>query len=147
MILVDFERHACPDRSTPPGRWLAARASAAPLAAIFSIALALCACAGPTGSIGAVLYKDPASGRVSVEKAPPDMTGARAGLEPGDEVLSVDGVDVRDLSRDELQARLRGDVATSVELTIARGERVEHLTVIRGPYRKERASQRPPRAR
>jgi C-terminal processing protease CtpA/Prc len=64
------------------------------------------------------------------------MDGARAGLEPGDEVLAVDGRDVRDLSPEAVHRALAGDIGSTVTLTVARRGGVERLTVVRKPYRK-----------
>jgi membrane-associated protease RseP (regulator of RpoE activity) len=64
------------------------------------------------------------------------MDGARVGLEPGDEVLAVDGRDVRDLDPRGVHGALAGEVGTPVTLTVARRGRVERLTVVRKPYRK-----------
>jgi C-terminal processing protease CtpA/Prc len=64
------------------------------------------------------------------------MDGARAGLEPGDEVLAVDGRDVRDLDPAGVHRTLAGEVGTPVTLTVARRGRVERLTVVRKPYRR-----------
>lgn len=98
--------------------------------------LLLAGCAAPVGSVGAVLYREPATGALYVREAPEGMGAAQAGLRPGDEVVSIDGEDARGLSRQEVHERLKGAVGTRVELTVVREGRVERLVVRRGPYRR-----------
>ena len=51
--------------------------------------------------------------------------GWRAGINPGDLIIAIDGVPTDILSSDEAVARLRGVPGTSVELLIRRGPRLE----------------------
>lgn len=48
---------------------------------------------------------------------------ARAGLQPGDLIVAVDGESVQDLALDKVVRILRGKPGTSVKITIARGDR------------------------
>ncbi len=64
------------------------------------------------------------------------MDGARAGLAPGDEVLAVEGRDVRDLDPEGVHRAFAGEIGSTVTLTVARRGRVERITVVRKPYRK-----------
>ena len=50
----------------------------------------------------------------------------KAGLEPGDVITKVDGHSTFGLTPDEVGARLRGGAATSITLTVARGDDPEH---------------------
>jgi aspartate aminotransferase len=52
-------------------------------------------------------------------------------LEPGDELLLIDGQDPRQLTDPQLRALLRGPVGSTVQLTVLRGERVLHLELRR----------------
>jgi carboxyl-terminal processing protease len=88
------------------------------------------------GSIGAVLSHDRASGKVVVRDAPQGMSGAKGGLQPGDEIVLIDGRDVRDMDTADVQEALRGDVGSPVSLTVVRGADVVRLSVKRGPFRK-----------
>lgn len=83
------------------------------------------------GSVGAVLARDAETGEVVVKDlgAPP----TRDGLLPGDQLLMVDGVLVRDLSTADLRRYLRGDPGSEVDLTVARGPVVVRLKVKRTP--------------
>ncbi|MCC6523152.1 MAG: PDZ domain-containing protein [Polyangiaceae bacterium] len=86
---------------------------------------------GAVGSIGAVLRSDPATGAVVVRTVPEGLAAAEAGLEEGDVIKMVDGVLVDGLKKAKLQALLRGEVGTYVELTVLRGELVLRLEVLR----------------
>ncbi len=89
-------------------------------------------CGGSTlGSIGAVLGRDPETGAVHVRDVPKDNAADRAGLLPGDELMFVDGRDVRDLGVADLRKVLRGEPGTRVDLTVLRGGRVVRMRVAR----------------
>ena len=101
-----------------------------------AILTVIAACGGSIGSVGAVMGQDRQSGRVVVHQAPPGLAAARAGLKPGDEILAIEGRDVRGLTVEEIQEALRGEVGTKVHLTVAHADgRVERMTVVRGPFR------------
>jgi C-terminal processing protease CtpA/Prc len=59
------------------------------------------------------------------------MGGAQAGLQEGDEILLVDGRDVRAMSPREVHDALEGEVGTSVRLTVFRRGRIQRLVVTR----------------
>ena len=105
----------------------------------FCLALG-CAKAG-VGSIGAVLGRDLETGAVHVRAAPEGMAGSEAGLLPGDEIKMIDGVVVDGISRERRVTLLRGELGTSVRLTVVRGEEVLHLEIKRGPLRQGAAPQ------
>ncbi len=92
------------------------------------------ACASrPVGSIGVELARDHVTGRVRVYQAPPG-TGQRAGLEPGDVILAIDGKDIHSFaSDDDVRKALRGDVGTRVKLTVERSGARREIEVERGP--------------
>lgn len=90
------------------------------------------ACGSPAvGSIGAMLGREPDSGVVHVRDVPEGNAGDRAGLEVGDEIVFVDGKDVRGLDVAGLRRLLRGEPGTHVQLTVLRGEQVIRLDVER----------------
>ena len=106
------------------------------LAALLAAPILTAACGGPgVGSIGAVLGRDADTRAVHVRDVPPGLAAGRAGLLPGDELLMIDGVYVRDLPSQDLRTRLRGDAGSTVELTVVRGAEVLRLRVIRGELR------------
>lgn len=102
-----------------------------------AVIFACLACGGgtATGSIGAVLGKSRSDGRLYVRDAPPGMSAARAGIDVGDEIVAIDGQDVRGMSIDEVHAVLRGKIGTKVVLTIDRSGARREITVERGPLR------------
>ncbi|KYF83387.1 hypothetical protein BE20_26070 [Sorangium cellulosum] len=103
----------------------------------FGAALLLMAagCAAGVGSIGAVLGRDNESQALYVRDVPSGLAAERAGLIPGDEILMIDGVYVRDLSSAEVRERLRGAVGSAVELTVVRGGDVRRVRVVRSELR------------
>ncbi|AKU94215.1 hypothetical protein AKJ09_00879 [Labilithrix luteola] len=92
------------------------------------------ACGHATGSIGAILR--PREGRLYVVDVPSNMTGARAGLEPGDEIVAIDGREVHDMTREDVINSLRGDVGSTVTLRIRRDDLTREVKVERGPFAK-----------
>lgn len=97
-----------------------------------AIMIALAACGPGTGSIGAILGKQKTDGRVVVRSVPADMESAKAGLEPGDEILSIDGRDARTMSAQEIHEALVGPVGSTVDLTVTRKGTVVRVRVKRG---------------
>lgn len=98
-------------------------------------------CAGDParGTIGAVLLRK-ADGRVYVRDVPEHLAAYRAGIRPGDELLLIDGQDVRRFNDDDLRRSLSGLVGEPVKLTLARGDEVLRLTIKRSmaePHRLE----------
>jgi C-terminal processing protease CtpA/Prc len=90
-------------------------------------------CASRPGSIGAVLGQSKTDGRVTVRETPPGYPAARAGLLPGDEVLLIDGRDVRSMSPETVHLALEGDIGTTVHLTLLRAGKIERVALIRAP--------------
>jgi len=111
--------------------WRPARALL-PLVSIALLAAGGPGCVGQQGSIGAVLGQR-GDGRLFVRDVPPALAAARSGLEPGDEILLVDGKDVRSMDAGALHHALSGDAATPVNLTVVRGDAVFRVTLARTP--------------
>jgi C-terminal processing protease CtpA/Prc len=112
-----------------------------PARAALLAALALSACGGASGvgSVGAVFGRDNETRALVVRDAPAGAAAEKAGLQPGDEVVMIDGLYVKDMSTKDVRARLRGDVGTTVRLTVVRGDAVRHLRVARTPLGEHRA--------
>jgi carboxyl-terminal processing protease len=69
-----------------------------------------------------------------VEVAAPieDTPGWRAGINPGDRIISIDDEPTKGLTMDEVLAKLRGVPGTGVDLLIRRGEKLEFpVTLVR----------------
>jgi len=95
--------------------------------------LALVSCASRPGSIGAVLGQSHSDGRLTIREAPPGYPAAKAGLGPGDEVLLIDGRDVRGMSPEAIHLALEGDIGTTVQLTLLRRGKIERVALKRAP--------------
>jgi len=90
------------------------------------------ACAPDRGTIGAVLAQTQDQ-RLVLRDVPPDLAAGRAGLRPGDEVLLIDGRDVRELDERGVHRVLSGEVGDAVKLTLLREGRVIRVTLRRTP--------------
>lgn len=89
--------------------------------------------AGAHGTIGAILAREQA-GRTFVRDAPEHLAAFEAGIRPGDELLFVNGLEVKTLSDEELHDQLSGAVGQEVQLTLARGgHEILRLSVRRSP--------------
>ncbi len=99
---------------------------------VFVACFAAACAATEQGSIGVMLVRNHANGRVSIRTVPPG-TGQRAGLEPGDEIVAIEGKPVSGFSSDEeIRKALRGDVGTKVKLTVLREGARREIEVERG---------------
>jgi len=107
------------------------------LATLLAVALGA-ACAPNRGTIGALLGQQQ-DGRLFVREVPDGLAADRAGLRAGDEILLVDGRDVRELNPKQLHEKLSGEVGQTVKLTLVRGEEVLRVTLKRTPARKTKA--------
>jgi C-terminal processing protease CtpA/Prc len=100
-------------------------------AALGSLLLVL-ACAAEEGTIGAMLGQR-ADGRLFVRDVPPALAAAQGGLQPGDEILLIDGKDVRAMDASLLHRALSGEVSGTVKLTVMRHDAVFRVTLTRTP--------------
>lgn len=97
------------------------------------------ACTQPSrGTIGAVLVQR-ADGRVHLREVPSDLAAGVAGLSPGDELILIDGLDVRRMDPVAVHQLLSGEVGQRISLTLVRGEEVLHVQLTRTPARRHRS--------
>ena len=92
---------------------------------------ALAGCVPQKGTIGAVIAQDDDSGRLFLNEVPPGLAAARADLKVGDEILLIDGLDVRFMDAKQINAALVGEVDSTVKLTLIRDEQVLRVTLKR----------------
>jgi carboxyl-terminal processing protease len=78
---------------------------------------------GNFGGVG--LYISKPNAFVEVASPIEDTPGWRAGINPGDLIVTIDGVSTDTLTMDEVLERLRGKAGTPVKLLIRRGKSLE----------------------
>jgi carboxyl-terminal processing protease len=101
--------------------------------ALLLLLVGTAACSTWTGSVGAILGKDNADGRLFVRETPPGMGAARAGLAVGDEVVAIEGKPVSKMTPPEVHEALAGKVGTKVRVTVVRAGVTIEYVVERGP--------------
>jgi C-terminal processing protease CtpA/Prc len=100
---------------------------------------AACSAGGDVGSVGAVFGRDNETRALYVRDVPPGLGAEEAGLLPGDQVVMIDGLYVKDFGPKHIREKLRGPVGSTVALTILRGDEVRHVKVTRGALRAHEA--------
>ena len=117
---------AAPTSAPPSTTWL--RWSGAPVSAAARSNNAAAGergdCGGSApGSVGAVFGRDNDTRSLYVREVPPGLAAAGAGLLPGDQIVMIEGFYVRDLDAKAIRDKLRGEVGSTVALTVLRGRR------------------------
>jgi C-terminal processing protease CtpA/Prc len=112
--------------------------------ALLAFALLAAGCGPDKGTIGAVLAQD-ARGHLVVHEVPDGLAADKQGLQPGDEILTIDGMDVRMLDTKTVHQVLSGDVGDPVKLTVIRGEEVLRVTVKRTPAKSRKLLKKKPK--
>jgi C-terminal processing protease CtpA/Prc len=101
------------------------------------LAIALTACGSGTdkwtGSVDAVFRYRPGDRSTVVHEIRPGTWSEASGLQPGDRVLAVDGVDVTEMPYGEVRAAMRGPVGTVAVLSIQREGELLEIQVERRP--------------
>jgi carboxyl-terminal processing protease len=92
---------------------------------------AACGSSAP-GTIGAALGQR-TDRRVFVRSVPPGEGADRAGLTVDDEILLIDGKEVSKMTPDEIRAAVRGDVGSTLVVTVLRGGERREIKVVRTP--------------
>jgi C-terminal processing protease CtpA/Prc len=100
-------------------------------------ALLAMGCAGDRGTIGAALGQSE-DRRLVLREVPPQLAAGKAGLQPGDELILIDGRDVRELDERAVHQALGGSVGDPVKLTLLREGQVIRVTLQRTPAPKKR---------
>lgn len=99
--------------------------------------LAACGSSAP-GTIGAGLGQK-SDHRLFVRSLPSGEGAERAGLLLDDEILAIDGKEVRTMSQDDVRRAVRGDVGSSLTVTIFRNGEKRDVKVVRTPLVAEKS--------
>jgi C-terminal processing protease CtpA/Prc len=99
---------------------------------LLALACLVVSCAAQKGTIGAMLGRR-SDGRVFVREAPAGLAADKAGVREGDEILLIDGMDVRQLDERRLHQALSGEVGDPVKLTLLRSGKVVRVMLKRTP--------------
>lgn len=111
---------------------------------VMIVVLGACATQRP-GSIGAILSRDNDSGALYVRDLVPGLAAEKAGLEPGDEIVMIDGRYVREMQAVRVREMLRGEVGTFVRLTVVRGQLVLRVRLARSELREPKEDEPKPK--
>ena len=97
------------------------------------------ACAGSApGTIGAALGQQ-TDHHVFVRTTPPGQGAEKAGLLVDDEVIALDGKPVAGMTPDDIRRAVRGDVGTTLTVTILRNGEKRDIKVTRTPLLAEKS--------
>ena len=99
--------------------------------AFFGASSGACSAAAP-GTIGAQLGQQ-ADGRLFIRGVPAGQGADKAGLEAEDEILAIDGHSVREMSQDDVKRAVRGDVGSTMVVTVERAGLKRDVRVQRSP--------------
>lgn len=72
------------------------------------------------GGVGALIQKTP-SGYIVVAEPYENSAAVKAGLNPGDTIIAIEGVSTKDLPVDECSGRMRGRPGLVLDMTVVRG--------------------------
>lgn len=72
------------------------------------------------GGVGALIQKTP-SGYIVVAEPYENSAAVKAGLNPGDTIIAIEGVSTKDLPVDECSGRMRGRPGSVLDMTVVRG--------------------------
>ena len=81
--------------------------------------------------IGIYMQADTESGRVIVISAIAGSPAEKAGLQTGDQIIKVDGVEYKAEDINEVASKVRGEAGTEVVLTISREDKIFDVTIKR----------------
>jgi carboxyl-terminal processing protease len=96
------------------------------------VAVSIGCASAPPGTIGALLGKS-TDGRLFVRAVPPGQGADRAGLLVEDEIVAIDGRAVKEMSPEDVKTAVRGDVGSTMVLTVERGGQRRDVKVSRSP--------------
>lgn len=77
---------------------------------------------GKYGGIGSIIRQYPKRDYIYIEEPYEDMPAQKAGLKAGDRILAIDGESMKGKSSQYVSDHLRGEVGTSLTVSVGRGE-------------------------
>ena len=80
---------------------------------------------------GIGLYIEEKDGYINVVKTMTGQPAEEAGIKAGDIIISVDGIDVKDLGVDKVSSMIKGPEGTKVKLQVKRGDKILTFEVTR----------------
>lgn len=102
---------------------------------VFVTCFVCAGCAAERGTVGVRFSRDP-SGHLYARDVPAGLGAAKAGMRAGDQIVLIDGRDVRPLSDEAIHAILSGERGAPVRFTVLRGDEALRFTVERTPVPK-----------
>ena len=72
------------------------------------------------GGVGAMIQKLP-DGHIMIAEPYENSAAVKCGLNPGDTIIAIEGVDAKDLPVDECSGRMRGRPGTVLNMTVVKG--------------------------
>ena len=88
----------------------------------------------PVSGIGVTINKPSTDAPIEVVRVISGTPAQRAGIKPGDKIVSVDGVDVSTLQTDEVANKVKGPEGTPVTIGILRGQETLSFTMNRARF-------------
>lgn len=86
---------------------------------------------GELSGVGIKLQVDPQTQVLSVVEPIPNSPASAANLQAGDRILQIDGQSTAGMTVQDASDRIRGELGTSVDLQIGRGEDIFEVTLVR----------------
>jgi hypothetical protein len=86
---------------------------------------------GKTIGIGITIVRDYTAETIQISEVQPNSPAEMAGIMVGDYMIAVDGVSIQEIGLKNVGYRIKGEVGTSVNLTLLRGEEEITVTVTR----------------
>lgn len=83
---------------------------------------------GTFGGIGVGIQQDQTTGLITFTTIYKDNPGDQAGFQSGDIVYKINGEDVSNQDLDTVVSKIRGEIGTSVEITVLRGDTRKEYT-------------------
>lgn len=84
---------------------------------------------GSYQGVGVQIVKDDTNGNILITAVFNNSPASKAGLKPGDEIISLDGESVKDYTADEFSSKIKSDKKSKFKLKILRDEKEKDIVV------------------